>query len=46
MADDIKIKLGLDATELFNGLNKVTTELNQVQNESKQTDQALDKWPI
>jgi hypothetical protein len=42
MADDIKIKLGLDATELFNGLNKVTTELNQVQNESKQTDQALD----
>jgi phage-related minor tail protein len=43
MADDIKIKLGLDATELFNGLNKVTTELNQVQNESKQTDQALDK---
>jgi phage-related minor tail protein len=43
MADDIKIKLGLDAAELFNGLNKVTTELNQVQNESKQTDQALDK---
>jgi hypothetical protein len=43
MADDIKIKLGLDASELFSGLNKVTTELNQVQNESKQTDQALDK---
>jgi phage-related minor tail protein len=42
MADDIKIKLGLDAAELFNGLNKVTTELNQLQNESKQTDQALD----
>jgi phage-related minor tail protein len=42
MADDIKIKLGLDAAELFNGLNKVTTELNQVQNESKKTDQALD----
>lgn len=43
MADDIKIKLGLDAAELFAGLNKVTTELNQVQGESKQTEQSLDK---
>lgn len=43
MADDIKIKLGLDAAELFAGLNKVTTELNQVQGESKQAEQSLDK---
>lgn len=43
MADDIKIKLGLDASELFAGLNKVTTELNQMQGESKQTEQSLDK---
>lgn len=42
MADDIKIKLGLDAAELFAGLNKVTTELNQVQGESKQTENALE----
>jgi len=43
MADDIKIKLGLDAAELFAGLNKVTSELNQLQGESKQSEQALDK---
>jgi hypothetical protein len=43
MADDIKVKLGLDVGEFFNGLNKVTTELNQMQNESKQTEQAFDK---
>lgn len=43
MADDIKIKLGLDAAELFAGLNKVTSELNQLQGESKQTEQSLDK---
>ena len=42
MADDIKIKLGLDASQLFAGLNKVTTELNQVQSESKQAENALD----
>ncbi len=42
MADDIKIKLGLDAAELFAGLNKVTTELNQVQGESKQTEKSLE----
>ena len=43
MADDIRIKLGLDAAELFAGLNKVTSELNQLQGESKQTEQSLDK---
>lgn len=43
MAEDIKIKLGLDAAELFAGLNKVTSELNQLQGESKQSEQALDK---
>lgn len=30
MADDIKIKLGLDATELFNGITKATSELNKL----------------
>ena len=30
MADDIKIKLGLDAGQLFADLSKVTTSLNQV----------------
>ena len=30
MADDIKIKLGLDVGQLFTDLSKVTTQLNQV----------------
>jgi hypothetical protein len=30
MADDIKIKLGLDATELFNGISKATGDLNKL----------------
>lgn len=30
MADDIKIKLGLDATELFTGLGKATAEINKL----------------
>jgi TP901 family phage tail tape measure protein len=30
MADDIQIKLGLDATELFNGISKATADLNKL----------------
>jgi hypothetical protein len=30
MADDIKIKLGLDAAELFNGISKATADLNKL----------------
>jgi TP901 family phage tail tape measure protein len=62
MADDIKIKLGLDATELFNGITKATSELNKlsttkvdiqegpiiadlnkIEQEAKQTGDAIDK---
>lgn len=62
MADDIKIKLGLDATELFNGITKATGELNKlsttkvdiqegpiiadlnkIEQEAKQTGDAIDK---
>lgn len=62
MADDIKIKLGLDAAALFAGLQKafselsklsgidlnigtdqVVSDLNKLQSEAKQSEQALDK---
>jgi phage-related protein len=62
MADDIKIKLGLDATELFNGISKATADLNKlsatkvdiqegpiiadlnkIEQEAKQTGDAIDK---
>lgn len=62
MADDIRIKLGLDAAALFAGLQKafselsklagidlnigtdqVVSDLNKLQSEAKQSEQALDK---
>ena len=62
MADDIRIKLGLDATELFNGISKATADLNKlsatkvdiqegpiiadlnkIEQEAKQTGDAIDK---
>ena len=43
MADDIKIKLGLDASEVFSGISKATTELNKLSVSADKTDATLSK---
>ena len=46
MADDIRIKLGLDTTELFAGLNKVTTEAQKTVSTIGNTKVDINEGPI